>query len=59
MNFLKSCLERTRNREGGLLLGILRGGVPPGSPTPDPIPDQKVSFSTPVFRPGLLEVMSS
>ena len=25
--------------------------VPPGSPNPDPISDQKVSFSTPVFRP--------
>ena len=25
------------------------GGVPPGSPNPDPISDQKMSFSTPVF----------
>ena len=25
----------------GLLLGILGGGVPPGSPNPDPISDQK------------------
>ena len=37
---------------GGLLLEILGGGVPPGSQTPDPISDQKMSFSTPVFRPG-------
>ena len=40
----------------GVLLSILGGGVPPGSPNPDPISDQKVSFftsfSTPVFRPG-------
>ena len=26
----------------GVLLGILGGGVPPGSPTPDPIPDRKI-----------------
>ena len=31
----------------GILLGILGGGVPPGSPNPDPISDQKISFSTP------------
>ena len=37
----------------GLLLGILGGGVQPGSPNPDPISDQKMSFSTPVFRPDL------
>ena len=38
----------------GVLLGILGGGVPPGSsPNPDPISDQNVSFSTPVFGPGL------
>ena len=35
-----------------LLLGIIGGGVPPGSPNPDPISDQKMLFSTPVFRPG-------
>ena len=33
----------------GVLLGILGGGVP----NPDPISDQKMSFSTPVFRPDL------
>ena len=34
---------------GGGLLGIFGGGVPPASP----ISDQKMPFSTPVFRPGL------
>ena len=38
----------------GVLLGILGGGVLPGSPNPDPISDQKMSFSTPVFRPDWL-----
>lgn len=33
---------------GGVLLG---GDVPPGSPYSDPISDQKMSISTPVFRP--------
>ena len=28
-------------------------GVPPGSPNPDPISDQNMPFSTPVFRPDL------
>ena len=40
---------------------ISRGGTPqnsqwgcaPGSSNPDPISDQNMSFSTPVFRPGL------
>ena len=36
---------------GGVLLGILYGGVPPGSANPDSISYQKMSFSTPVFRP--------
>ena len=35
------------------LLGILGGGVPPGSPNPDPVSDQKTSFFTPIFRLGL------
>ena len=49
-----SCLEQDICRPGGgALLGILVGGVPPGSPNPDPISDQpEMSFSTPVFRPG-------
>ena len=34
---------------GGVLLGIL-GGVYPNA---DPISDHKMSFFTPVFRPGL------
>ena len=34
----------------GMLPGILGAGVPPISPNPDPISDQKMSFSTPVFR---------
>ena len=38
---------------GGVHLGILGGGVPPGSPNPDLISDRKLSFFTPVFRPGL------
>ena len=33
----------------GVLLGFLVGGVPPGSPNPDPISDQKMSFSTDQF----------
>ena len=37
----------------GVTLGILGGGVPPDSPNPDPISDQKMSISTAVFRPGL------
>jgi len=37
----------------GVLLGIFGGGVPPASPNPDPISDQKMPFPTPVFRPGL------
>ena len=39
--------------EGGVLLGILGGGLPPFSPNPNPISDQNVSFSTSVSRPGL------
>ena len=38
---------------GGVRLGILGRGVPPGSPNPDPISDQNIPFFTPVFRPGL------
>jgi len=36
-----------------VLLGIFDGGVPPTSPNPDPISDQKMPFPTPVFRLGL------
>ena len=38
---------------GTVLLRIIGGGVPPGSPNPDPISDQNMAFSTPVFRPDL------
>ena len=41
----------------GVLQGILGEGVPPGFPNADPISDQKMSFFTPVFRPGLYEIM--
>ena len=44
--------DKTRVICPGVLLGILGvGGVPLGSPNPDPTSDQKISFSTPVFRP--------
>ena len=36
-----------------VLLAIRGGGVPPSSPNPDPISDQKMSFFTPVYRLGL------
>ena len=32
---------------GGVLLGILGGGVPLGSPNPEPFPDQGISLFTP------------
>ena len=39
---------------GGVTGGeSLEEGVPPGSPYPDPISDQNMSFSTPVLRPDL------
>ena len=38
---------------GGVLIGILGVGVPPGSPNPDPISDKKMLFFTPVHRPDL------
>ena len=38
---------------GGVFLGIFGGSVPHASPNPDPISDQKLPFSTPVFRPDL------
>ena len=45
-------------RRGGGGMGLyssesLEGGVSPGSPHPDPISDQNMSFSTPVLRPDL------
>ena len=64
-NVLRNQLETGKNspkwdkgpgggRGGGLLLGILGRGVPPGSSNPDhAISDQNIQFFTPVFRPGL------
>ena len=42
-----------RGRGVDVLLGILGGDVPPGSPNPDPISGQNTSFFTPGFRLGL------
>ena len=44
---------------GGYSSIFLVGRAPPGSPNPDPISDQKVSFFAPVVRPGPYEIMSS
>ena len=38
---------------GGVLLGNLSEGVPPGSPNPDTISGKKMPLFTPFFRPGL------
>ena len=38
----------------GVLLGIFGGSVPPASPNPDPISDQKMPFPIPVFRLDLV-----
>ena len=46
-------LTRSMLTRSGVLLGILGGGVLPGSPNPDPTSDQKMSFSTPIFRPSI------
>ena len=48
----------TMEEGGGGGMGLyssesLEGGVSPGSPHPDPISDQNMSFSTPVLRPDL------
>ena len=37
-------------RGGGVLLGILDGGVPPGCPNSDPISGQTVLFSITFFK---------
>ena len=34
-------------------LGILRGGLPPGSPNPECISHQRMEIFTPVFTPDL------
>ena len=38
-----------RKKNGTVLLGILVGDVPPGSPDPDPISDLKMYFTAPVL----------
>ena len=50
-----SSMMISRAGRGGkwVLLGILGGGVTPGSPNSDPISEQEMSFLTPVFRPGV------
>ena len=50
--FTSQCPVCTSPRRG-VLLGILGGGVLPGSPNPDPTSNQKMFFSDPVFRPDL------
>ena len=59
---------RSTTNPRGTLLGILGGSVPPGSSNPNPIYDEKMSSSTPVFRldlknpcpfSDLAEIMSS
>jgi len=42
------------NKTRGVLLGLFGGGVPLASSNPYPISDQKMPFSTPVFRPDLV-----
>ena len=49
--------------EGGVLFGISGGGVPPASPNPDPISEQRMPFQTwpqksiPVFGPTFDRLM--
>ena len=48
--------KRSEDLEDGVcvLLRFLGGGVPPGfNLNSNPISDQKMSFSTPVLRPGM------
>ena len=64
-SFLGSCIGRwRRGGGGGVHLGIIGGGVSPGSPNADPVSHQKCHFwhpfsdlackiHTPVFRPRL------
>ena len=54
--FSQSSLRSRRQKgygPGGYFGEFLVGGVMPGSPNPDPISDQKLSFSTLVFRPDV------
>ena len=47
---IQSCNDSDNALE--VLLRILGAGVPPSSTNPDRISDLKMSFFTPVFRPG-------
>jgi len=48
IRMLQRCQEfKPRRPGGGVLLGIFGGGVPPASPNPDPISDQKYHFPHP------------
>ena len=49
-DFAVRCVVSLAPGGGGVLLGILGGGVPPGSSNPDPISDLNMPFSTPIFR---------
>ena len=40
-------------RPGGGTSWTFYWGVPPATPNPDPISDEKIPFPIPVFRPGL------
>ena len=60
-SYLWSCMmtrqikyNRPRGGWGGSTPGNSSGGVLLGSPNPDPISDQKLAFSTPIFRPDIL-----
>ena len=52
-NFNKESVKHLHPGPGGVLLEILSGGVPRGSPNTDPISDQKKKISTPIFIPDL------
>ena len=56
-NFVDEVLGRGGGGGGGwvgrVLHGIRGGGVPPSSPNPDPISDQNMPLSIPVFRPDM------
>ena len=55
-NYRESTVDGTRG--GGVLPGVLGRGVPPGSPNPDFISGQKMSFSTTRFQTRPLKPIS-